>query len=136
MQLSRCPTCGSSPQVYESMRRFENTILDLFHTGQLIKRDSCILCVEKHIGKAYALYKELLTADLSNMDSKTKIKVELNHLEIIGNLQAAFDEAQDWNDLYDLIVFSERRYRYEAIEPDWEQIASKIIGIKENVKKS
>jgi hypothetical protein len=75
-----CPTCGADREAMGRMRSFEQSIVEHIRTQQLVLRDSCIQCVEKHLGKAMVLYKELLTAAETN-----NVAVELNHLEIIGN---------------------------------------------------
>ena len=108
------------------MFRTEGGIIELIRELRLIKRDSCIQCVEKHIGKALVLYKELLTSTETN-----NVNVELNHLEIIGNLQAATDEAEQWPELYDAIDVAERGYRYKGEEPNWIEIAEKIKAGKQ-----
>jgi len=116
-----CPTCAAERHNTMRMRGFEQSILQHIREQRLVKRDSCIQCVEKHIGKALVLYKELLTAT-----EKNNVNVELNHLEIIGNLQAATDEAEQWPDLHDTIDAAERGYRYTGEEPNWTRIAELI----------
>ena len=117
----KCPNCGAERDQIARMMSFERSIIEHLREQRLVKRDSCIQCVEKHIGKALVLYKELLTAEETN-----NVNVELNHLEIIGNLQAAADEAQQWPKLHGVIDAAEREYRYKGTGPDWERIATII----------
>lgn len=117
-----CPTCGAERDQAMRMFSFEQSIVQHIRERRLIKRDSCIQCVEKHIGKALVLYKELLTATETN-----NVNVQLDHLEVIGNLQAATDEAEEWPALHDAIDEAERGYRYKGLGPDWDAIA-KMIG--------
>ncbi len=116
-----CPHCGADRDKMERMMHFHRSIIEHLRDALLVKRDSCIQCVQKHIGKAMVLYKELLTATETN-----NVNVELNHLEIIGNLQAGADEAQEWPELYEAIDLAEREYRYKGIGPDWGLLAKMI----------
>ena len=117
-----CQTCGTERKQMMYMHGFEQSIIQYLRDSRLVKRDSCIQCVEKHVGKALVLYKELLTASETN-----NVNAELNHLEIIGNLQAATDEAEQWPELHKAIDTAEREYRYKGNGPDWEMLA-KVIG--------
>jgi hypothetical protein len=124
-----CPTCGAERDKAMRMHGFEQGIVQHIREQRLVKRDSCILCVEKHIGKALVLYKELLTAAETN-----NVNVELNHLEIIGNLQAATDEAEQWPELHKAIDTAEREYRYKGNGPDWREIFGMIQVAKNAVE--
>jgi len=119
----KCQHCGADRDQIACMHRFEMDIVQAIREQRLVKRDSCIECVRKHVGKAMVLYKELLTSTETN-----NINVELNHLEIIGNLQAGMDEAEEWPELHDAIDSAEREYRYRGIGPDWEMIAGMIVA--------
>jgi len=116
-----CPTCGAERDQAMRMFSFEKNIIQHIRERRLVKHDSCIQCVEKHVGKALVLYRELLTATETN-----NVNVELNHLEIIGNLQTATDEAEEWPALHDAIDAAERCYRYKGISPGWEELAKQI----------
>lgn len=102
----------------------EEIIAAFIRKNDLARRESCLFCVKKHVGKALALYKEL-TAFFPCRKEKERCKGKslLSHLEIIGNLQAAADEACQYKELYSLLLESERSYRYEGLAPDWEKIA-------------
>lgn len=118
----KCPVCGGSRKREDFMRQMENSLSRFIRENDLGKRESCLFCVKKHVGKAFVLYKELLSAEPSR-EGEGKVNGLLNHLEIIGNLQAAADEATQYRELYSLLLESERSYRYEGIAPDWEKIA-------------
>lgn len=122
----KCPTCGAERDMLMRMHMFEHGIIQHLRDSKLIKRDSCLQCVEKHVGKAMVLHKELLTATETN-----NVAIELNHLEIIGNLQAATDEAEQWPELRNAIDEAEREYRYKGVGPDWEALAGIIQFVKE-----
>ena len=120
-----CASCGADRNKIVKMFGFEQTLVRHIRQNRLVKRDSCIQCVEKHIGKALVLYEELLAATETN-----NVNVELNHLEIIGNLQAATDEAEQWTELHNRIDTAEREYRYKGNGPDWVSLAEAIAIVK------
>ena len=120
----KCPHCGKERDQFSMMRRFEQDIIMYLRQSRLVKRDSCIQCVEKHLGKAMVLHKELLTATETN-----NVNVALNHLEVVGNLQAATDEAEQWPALHDAIDAAERDYRYRGVGPDWQKLAELLRAI-------
>ena len=122
-----CQTCGTDRKQMMYMHGFEQSIIQYLRDSRLVKRDSCIQCVEKHVGKALVLYKELLTASETN-----NVNAKLNHLEIIGNLQAATDEAEQWQELHDAIDTAEREYRYKGNGPNWGEISG-MIQVAKNV---
>ena len=131
-----CPVCGALRERERFMRRYEDELSMFLRRNNEVKRDSCIYCVEKHVGKAMVLLDELLSnrplhAEHGSAEYDARIKTELNHLGIIGNLQAATDEAEECPELHDTLLSAEREYRYHGIVPDWE----KISGMIEEVKK-
>lgn len=127
-KTAKCPVCGARREREQRMSRFEMDILDFIRNNRLVKRDSCILCVQKHVGRAMEYYKELLTAKDSGTDDGTAaVNVKLNHLAIIGELGCAIDESDQYADLQAAIIEQERQYRYEGIEPDWEYLAALIV---------
>ncbi len=130
---AKCPSCGAMRDRIYQMERHNDSFLEFIRQNQIVKRDSCILCVEKHLGKAKVLFEEMLTAKGKQDNADARIKVEINHLEVIGNLQAATDEAQEFIELWDYLLTAERAYRYEGIAPDWEKIAGLIIAVKDAI---
>lgn len=133
--IKKCPTCGLVNGRSGFMAIYNDKLVELIRANRLEHRESCILCVEKHVGKAKVLLDEILTATGNQDRIDSRVKIELNYLEVIGNLQAATDEAQDYLDLWSFLLDSERAYRYEGIPPDWERIAELILEQK-NIDKS
>lgn len=132
-----CPVCGAMRDRERFMRRYEDELSMFLRRNNEVKRDSCIYCVEKHVGKAMVLLDELLSnrplhAEHGTAEYDARIKTELNHLGVIGNLQAATDEAEEWQELHDTLLSAEREYRYHGTVPDWENISGLIKNVKEN----
>lgn len=132
-----CPVCGALRERERFMRRYEDELSMFLRRNNEVKRDSCIYCVEKHVGKAMVLLDELLSnrplhAEHGTAEYDARIKTELNHLGIIGNLQAATDEAEEWPELHDTLLSAEREYRYHGTVPNWEKISGLIKNVKEN----
>lgn len=125
---STCSECGASRNRSRMMGGFNNQIIEFLEDNNITKRDSCINCVEKHFGYARELYKELLT--LKQSATQVRGSVELNHVEVIGELRAATAESSEYELLYQELLSSERNYRYEGIEPDWIKIAGLIEDVK------
>lgn len=130
-----CPVCGALRDRERFMRRYEDELSMFLRRNNEVRRDSCIYCVEKHVGKAMVLLDELLSnrpihAEHGTAEYDARIKTELNHLGIIGNLQAATDEAEEWPELHDALLAAEREYRYHGTVPDWEAISEMIEEVK------
>ena len=123
-----CPTCGARRNDEMTMHRFHMDIVDFLRERRVVKYDSCILCVKKHIGYAMTLHDEMMKSKGSgNADGTAKVNVLLDELKLIGNLQAAMDESEDCPELHEQIKVDERAYRYEGIEPNWAKIAELIV---------
>ena len=120
-----CPICGARNKREQRITDFNFHIVEFLRENNITKRDSCIQCVEKHVGYARRLYFELLT-----LNDKTSGSAELNHIDIIGELRAATEEASEYPELYEELLDAERGYRYEGKEPDWYTICEMIAGIK------
>ena len=131
----KCPTCGARRYDEMTMTRFHADIVDFLRERRVVKYDSCILCVKKHIGYAMTLHDELLKAKGSgNADGTAKVNLLMDELKLIGNLQAAMDESEDFPELHEQIKVDERAYRYEGIGPNWQKIAE-LIGKYESEQK-
>lgn len=133
----KCPACGAARGRIEFMRRTEESLSRflLEQNADALNADSCILCVEKHIGDAVTLTKELLAAAGSGKTVEpgkvtASVNVYRNHLEIIGNLCEAYKESRAWPELHELLKQSERAYRYEGLIPDWNNILALMIEAK------
>lgn len=128
-----CPICGARREREQRMSRFEHDIVHFLRTNRIVKRDSCIICVQKHIGKAMQYYNEMITAKGSGLaDGTAAVNVKLNHLAIVGELGCAIDESDEYTELQNVIIEQERLYRYEGIEPDWKHLAALIIEQEKN----
>lgn len=124
----KCPVCGARRDREQRMSRFESDILNYIRQNRLVKRDSCLLCVQKHVGRAMEYYKEMLTAKGSGTATgEATVNVMLNHLSILGHLGCAIEESDDYAEVQDALIEQERKYRYEGIEPDWRYIAALIV---------
>lgn len=139
--LKRCSSCGHSREASNFMRRADSEILHYLWIkdssgSSPLDPKTCLLCIEKHVGDAMTLYKELITATESyRSSSEGKVQLYRNHLEIIGNLCEAYKESQDFQELHDSILISERNYRYEGIEPDWNKIMDLMLKEKDKISK-
>ena len=124
----KCPTCWARRNDEMTMTRFHADIIDFLRGQRVVKHDSCIICVKKHIGTAMTLHDEMLKARNSGTaDGTAKVNIQMDELKLIGNLQCALDECEDFPELYEQIKTDERAYRYEGIEPNWPKIAELIL---------
>lgn len=124
----KCPVCGARRDREQRMSRFESDILSYLRQNRMVKRDSCLLCVQKHVGRAMEYYKEMLTAKNSGTATgEAAVNVMLNHLSVLGHLGCAIEESDDYAEVQDALIEQERQYRYEGIEPDWRYIAALIV---------
>lgn len=125
----KCPTCGARRNDEMTMQRFHSDIVDFLRERRVVKYDSCMICVKGHIGEAMTKYNEIMKAKGSGKadTQEGKVNIMLNELTVIGNLRAAFEEAEDWPELYEQIKTDERAYRYEGVGPNWRRIAELIL---------
>ena len=131
----KCPVCGARRERERTMSHFESDIVAYLRNQRMIKRDSCILCVQKHVGRAMEYYKEMLTAKGSGTnDGTAAVNVKLNHLSVLGHLGCAIEESDDFEDLQTALTAAERKYRYEGVEPDWRYIAALIIEYEQVIE--
>ena len=84
-----------------------------------ISRDSCLDCVEKHLGAAMVLLGEVRDG-------------YEYRLRIIGHLHEAEDESQEYNALHDAIREARKAWQEDGTVPDWE----KLCGMAEKLQKS
>lgn len=134
-RTAKCPVCGARRERERTMSRFESDIVEYLRQQRVFKRDSCILCVQKHVGRAMEYYKEMLTAQGSGAaDGTAAVNVKLNHLAVLGQLGCAFEEADDFSDLQTALLEQERKYRYEGIEPDWQYLAALIVEYEQVIE--
>lgn len=126
-----CPTCGKSASGMMRAERLETEAIKWLRETNAVAADSCVWCVEKHIGKAMVLWDEITTSGESGMkDGTAAVNVYRNHILVIGNLGAAVDESVEYAELHELLKKTERMYRYYGTAPEWE----KILELLEKVK--
>ena len=123
-----CKTCNSARGARDRFDMLNYELMYYLKNNRVIRRDSCILCVQKHIGRAMEYYTEMLTAIGSGKPSgEAAIDVKLTHLSILGHLGCAIEEADEYTDLQEYLIAQERNYRYDGVEPNWKEIAALII---------
>lgn len=133
--MDRCPTCLARFKREDFMRHFYGEFAAFLRQNRSVKLDSCIFCVEKHVSRAMIYYDELLSAKESGMpDGTASVSIFKNHLKILGHLGCAIEESEEYEALNECLLQSERSYRYEGIEPDWNNIANLVLQVKENLK--
>jgi hypothetical protein len=81
-----------------------------------ISRQSCIECVEKHIGAAFVIASEIHDG-------------YAYRLRLIGHLHEAEDESQQYLELHNLIRQTRKEYQKNNTIPNWELLAQKISEI-------
>lgn len=81
-----------------------------FPESRPITRDSCIECVEKHLGAAWVLCAE-------ERDGYPY------RLRVIGHLHEAEDESQAWPQLHDAIRESRKNYQQAGQVPNFEALS-------------
>ena len=57
-----------------------------------------------------------------------------NHLKILGHLGCAIEESEDFSELNELLIQTERNYRYEGLGPDWEKISDQLKVVSDQLK--
>lgn len=131
----KCPVCEATHRRAHRLSNFEYSIVEELRRARLIKRDSCIMCVQKHVGRAMTYYKELLTAIDSGMpDGTASVNIKLNHLAVLGHLGCAIEESDNFEDLQNVLLEQERNYRYYGEEPDWSSISELIIEYEQAIE--
>lgn len=131
-----CPVCAARRRAEEAVSKLNDQLYNIIKFNSIPSMKSCILCVQKHIGRASVYYDELLSAKGSGTtDGTASIDVKTNHLKILGHLGCAIEESMDYPSLNALLVEQERQYRYNGYAPDWDAITKEIIKA-ENSQKS
>lgn len=149
--MSTCPTCGSvskntninrdnsminTREYGRTLRRFQMNIQDYMRSTKSVKLDSCILCVQKHVSRAMIYHEQLLMSKGSGKEDGTaKINEVKNHLKIIGHLGCAIQQSEQFIQLNEFLISTERNYRYNYIAPDWTKIIQLISKVLEEQEK-
>jgi hypothetical protein len=79
-------------------------------------RESCIECVEKHIGSAM-----ILLAEIQNGYSY--------RVRLIGHLHEAEDESRSWTTLHNMIRDARKQFQKNSTPPNWDLISNEILRI-------
>lgn len=134
---SNCPVCQARKNREQVLHRFNDDIMHTFRDVSIVSLDSCILCVQKHVSRAMVYYEEMLTAGGSGTaDGTAAVNVKINHLKVLGHLGCAIEESDEYAELHDLLIQTERAYRYEALGPNWQKIAEKITEVEKSMTKT
>lgn len=141
--MSNCPTCQGKGVIARSIpeneeriirNRFNDDVMSYIRRNPNFRRESCLLCVEKHISAAMAYQRELFKAqDSGTVDGQGEINIYMNFLSVIGELNLAAEEAEEWQDLYTMLKAVERTARYEHILPNYAYISAKILEVKKTI---
>lgn len=139
--MANCPTCAGKGKIKDrsdadavNHHRFGDELLSYLRRNPNFRRESCLLCVEKHISAAMAYQRELLKAqDSGTADGQGEINIYMNFLSVIGELNLAAEEAEEWQELYTMLKAVERTARYEHILPNYAYISAKILEVKKTI---
>lgn len=121
-----CKTCEMNRYRYGRYEKYDFLVNDLLRElkeKKIIQRDSCIECVEKHVGQAMVLISEIPSG------------YPIHFLYAIGHLQEAYNESLEYPELSAYLLESRRNYQREGTIPDWEKINELINNVKKNQKK-
>jgi len=80
-------------------------------------RESCLECVEKHVGAAYVLLTE------SNDGYAHRLRT-------VGHLHEAEDESQEWPKLHDAVRKARKKYQTEGQMPNWRRLEKLIAEVR------
>lgn len=131
LDQQKCPVCNASRERRYLMGNLEDQIITWLRDNNVTPFDSCILCVEKHVGRAVILWEELLSAKQSGTEDGTaRVNIYKNHIKILGHLGNAYDESADYSELHDFLKIAERNYRYEGTAPDWPTLLALMEAVK------
>jgi hypothetical protein len=88
-----------------------------------ITRESCIECVEKHLGAALVMLSEIR----AGYDYR---------LRVIGHLHEAEDESQAWPALHDAIRNARKTYQHTGSAPNFDTLAQLTQAVATQVVQS
>lgn len=115
--------------------RFEDELMRYIKSNPTFRRESCFYCVEKHIGSAMQYQREMMTAINSGTLSKqAEINIYQNYLSIVGEMNLAAEESEQWEELNAMIKASERSLRYDHILPNWSELFRNMLNVKKEVQ--
>lgn len=120
-----CAACNARIDREKRMNRACEDILRIVRENRIVKLDSCMLCVKKHVARAMVYADELHYASGSGTaDGTASVNIPMNVLKIIGHLGCAIEESEDFPEINAALVKAERQFRYEGVIPQWESICA------------
>ena len=108
-QPKPCKGCGEHQKRPTQMRT----------DGGWSDEQTCMECVEKHLGAALVMFGEIRNG-------------YKNRMKVVGHLFKAEHESADCEKLSDLIRDARRRYQATNVEPDWEVLETALIEARKN----
>lgn len=143
--MTKCPTCAGRGNIdraeFENRdhflrHRFEDELMRYIRSNPNFRRESCFMCVEKHVSAAMQYHAELRKAQHSGTaDGQAQINIYQNYLSILGELNLATEEADQWDDLCTKLKACERTLRYDHVFPNWNDIMQEMLKVKTETQK-
>lgn len=93
----------------------------LYEPNKNVSRESCLECVTKHFSAAMILASELISG------------YEQYKYLFIGHLHEAHEEAQEFPQLYKMLVDARRNFQRKNEMPDFSKISDKIEETKKYI---
>ncbi len=129
----KCPTCSQARLDAQNTRELDAEVTNWIRNSNSTQLDSCILCVEKHIGRAMVAYDELCSSDNSGTTTgDAAINPYKSRILVIGHLGHAIEESYEYTALHSLLQSDERAFRYSCKAPQWAKIVKMIEEEKKN----
>jgi hypothetical protein len=142
---TNCPTCAGRGKIENAefenrdrflRHRFEDELMRYIRSNPNFRRESCFMCVEKHVSSAMQYHAELRKAQNSGTaDGQAQINIYQNYLSICGELNLAAEEAEQWEDLHTMLQACERSLRYDHILPNWNVLMTEMLKVKTETQK-
>ena len=129
----KCPSCGQTRLDAQNTMELDREVTNWIRNSNATQLDSCILCVEKHVGRAMVAYDELCSSDNSGTTTgDASINPYKARILVIGHLGHAIEESYEYTELHSLLHSDERAFRYSCKVPQWAKIVKLIEDEKKN----
>ena len=129
----KCPSCGQTRLDAQNTMALDHEVTNWIRNSNSTQLDSCILCVEKHVGRAMVAYDELCSSDNSGTTTgDAAINPYKARILVIGHLGHAIEESYEYTALHSLLQSDERAFRYSCKVPQWAKIVKLIEDEKKN----
>lgn len=129
----KCPTCSQTRLDAQNTMELDREVTNWIRNSNSTQLDSCILCVEKHVGRAMVAYDELCSSDNSGTTTgNATINPYKSRILVIGHLGHAIEESYEYTALHSLLQSDERAFRYSCKVPQWAKIVKLIEDEKKN----